>query len=355
MQYLKRYPEGAAASEYDVIIIGGGIYGVTLAIEASRRGQKCLLLEQGDFGEHTSYNSLKIIHGGLRYLQSLDIHRFRESVAERAWFLRHFPRQTKPMACLMPLYGKGMKRPIIFRIALVLNHLLSLERNKDVSQNHILPIGGIVSAEESKKIFPMVDTQGLQGSAVWYDGQMEDSQMLVMDILHMAADLGTTALNYCRVEKINHANGKVTGVTSLDRKTGKQVEFKASTVINGAGPWSGNLIRGLGGDADNIYCPSLAWNVLFDKPSLSTHALAVQAKKPGSRACLPPRGKEKSLSAAVTSHGINQQTSPCLIGLNLNTSSPKSMNPFRALVLNMKTSAGYTAASCRQFIPAVTC
>ncbi len=101
MMNRERNPRQAAAGEYDVIIIGRGIYGITLALEAGRRGIKSLLLEKGDFGEYTSFNSLKIIHGGLRYLQSLDLHRFKESVRERSWFLKHFPRLEKsnPVGC----------------------------------------------------------------------------------------------------------------------------------------------------------------------------------------------------------------------------------------------------------------
>ena len=293
MLHIRRDPRKTASTEFDVIIIGGGIYGITLALEAGRRGKKSLLLEKGDFGEYTSFNSLKIIHGGLRYLQSLDLHRFRESVKERSWFLRHFPDQVTPMPCLMPLYGKGMKRPTIFRLALLINHLLAPDRNKDLRKDHLLPMGGIVSASESQKLFPLVEMEGLQGSALWYDAQMPDSQLLVMQLLKSACDIGTTPLNYCQVESILTSNGTVNGVIARDRETGETHTFHASTIINSAGPWAGQLIKGLGGDAETIYRPSLAWNVLFNRPSLSSHALAVQAKRQGSRALFvtPWKGK----------------------------------------------------------------
>lgn len=293
MQYQVRDMENAALQEYDTIIVGGGIYGITLALEAGRRGKKCLLLERGDFGEYTSFNSLRIIHGGLRYLQSLDLHRFRESVGERSWFLRSFPRQVKPMPCLMPLYGRGLKRPSIFRVALLLNHLLALDRNKDLDDEHQLPVGGILSPEKSRELFSLVDMDGLQGSALWYDAQMENSELLIMELLQLACESGTTAINYCEVQSISTGDGSVTGVSALDREQGKTLSFKANTIINSAGPWAGKLIKGLGGDNEKIYCPSLAWNVIFNRPSLSSHALAVQGKQPGSRALFvtPWRGK----------------------------------------------------------------
>lgn len=279
-----RTPQKASSVEYDVIIIGGGIYGITLALEAGRRGLKSLLLEKGDFGEYTSFNSLKIIHGGLRYLQSLDLHRFKESVRERSWFLKYFPQQVFPLPCFMPLYGNGMKRPVIFRIALLANHLLSLDRNQGLEDDHKLGMGKIVDVTESKAIFPQLDTQGLRGSAVWYDAFMPNSQLLVMELLRMAVDSGTTAQNYTRVrELLTDSLGRIKGVTAEDRESGEVHEYRAATVINSAGPWSREIIAGIIGDKEELFRPSLAWNVAFNRPALSDHALAMQARTPGSR------------------------------------------------------------------------
>lgn len=270
--------------EYDVIIIGGGIYGITLALEAGRRGLHSLLLEKGDFGEYTSFNSLKIIHGGLRYLQSLDLHRFKESVRERSWFLRHFPRQVFPLPCCMPLYGKGTKTPAIFRIALLVNHLLSLDRNQDLKNDHKLGRGGIVGVAESKSIFPLLHTEGLKGSAIWYDAFMPNSQLLVMELLNLAINKGTTAQNYCQVkELLTDSRNRIMGVKAHDRKNGEVHEYRARIVINSAGPWSRQVIAGIPGDKEELFTPSLAWNVAFNRPALSDHALAVQARTPGSR------------------------------------------------------------------------
>jgi len=284
MTGAKRNCHAAAEKEYDAIIVGGGIYGVTLAIEAGRRGLKTLLLEKGDFGEYTSYNSLKIIHGGLRYLQTLDLPRFRESISERSWFLRNVPGRSEPLPCLMPLYGRGMKRPSVFRIAIWLNHILSINRNKGIDAAHQLPMGGIVNVEETQKIFPMVDTTGLQGSALWYDACMPDSQLLIMDLLNYAISTGTTALNYCHVNSVKTSSkGAVEGVIATDRVSGENHEYKAGTIINSCGPWSRKMISGIVGDEEALFRPSLAWNVSFNRPSLSDHALAVQGKASGSR------------------------------------------------------------------------
>jgi len=281
---ISRDPQGAGQKEYDAIIIGGGIYGITLALEAGRRGLKTLLLEKGDFGEQTSYNSLKIIHGGLRYLQSLDLHRFRESVRERTWFLRHFPERVYPLACFMPLYGEGMRKLSIFRAALLANHLLALNRNVGMDREHHLPMGKVVGVEVSRTIFPLVRTKGLKGGAIWYDAYMPDSQLLVMDLLRVACSLGATPLNYVQaIDLLTDNQGHIKGVTALDRETGTKHNYHADLVINAAGPWCRGLVQGVKGDSEELFRPFLTWNVLFKREALSDHALAVQAWEPGSR------------------------------------------------------------------------
>jgi len=190
------------------------------------------------------------------------------------------------MPCLMPLYGRGLKRPAVFRIALLLNHLLSPGRNEGLDADHKLPIGGIVSVADTQKIFPLVNTKGLQGSALWYDACMPDSQLLVMELLQTACDLGATPLNYCEVQSLNTSTNGTTieGVCALDRESSNTYEFRAPIVINSSGPWCRSVIDGIGNDYEELFRPSLAWNISFNRPALSDHALAVQADTPGSRA-----------------------------------------------------------------------
>src|SRR3970040_1750222 len=114
MGKLIRQPEAASKEKYDLIIVGGGIYGAALSYMASLYGLESLLLERDDFGGATSYNSLRILHGGLRYLQKLDLHRFWESVRERNWFFRNFAGLVEPLPCLIPLYNRGLYRKSIF-------------------------------------------------------------------------------------------------------------------------------------------------------------------------------------------------------------------------------------------------
>jgi glycerol-3-phosphate dehydrogenase len=154
--------------DYDLIIVGGGIYGAMLALESVFRGLKPLLLEKSDFGAATSFNSLRIVHGGLRYLQTLDLLRHFESVRERRWFLKNFPDHVRPLPCLMPLYNKGIKRKTVFRAALLINDALSMRRNSGVMPERKLLNGKIIDRAEVVSAFPGVDEKGLKGAAVWF-------------------------------------------------------------------------------------------------------------------------------------------------------------------------------------------
>ncbi len=293
MEPMIRDPETAAKKRYDVIVIGGGIYGAMLVYEGSRRGLSCLLLEKDDFGEHTSFNNLRIVHGGLRYLQTLDLHRFRESYRERSWFLKHFPDLIRPLPCMMPLYGGGMRRPTIMRSALFLNDFLSGNRNRGIRKDHQIPDGKIINAQTTEKLFPAVDRRNLQGAALWFDAYMPDSPRIIIELLRAACGMGAIALNYCKVTDIIVSRNKVTGAEGIERVTGQNFRFEAPVVVNSTGPWTRQLAAKFDADYPELFRPSLAWNVLLDRPALSTHALALAPQKPHARTyfILPYKGK----------------------------------------------------------------
>ena len=140
----------AADEEFDVVVIGGGIYGASLLREAALRGVSACLCEALDFGGVTSQNSLRILHGGLRYLQTLDLRRFFQSVASRRSAARRFPRLVRQLPCLMPLYGPGLKRPAVMRAALALNDVLSFRRNAGVPRDLGLDRGETLTAIAQK-------------------------------------------------------------------------------------------------------------------------------------------------------------------------------------------------------------
>lgn len=273
----------AARSHYDIIVIGGGIYGACLALEASKSGRHALLLERADFGAATSANCLGVIHGGFRYLQHLDFGRFHESVRERRWFLRTFPDLVAPLKCLMPLYGVGVRRRDLFRIGLLANDLLSCRRNLAVRVDRHLPSGRLLSRDATIAEFPFVDRDGLVGSGCWYDAAMRSPSRVLIEILRWACACGATAMNYVEAVDLVERRGQVIGVRVKDRQTGYTDELNGTVVVNCAGPWCRQLAGRFRADHPRLFKPSLAFNVLIDHPPLSKAAVAVAPKRPGGR------------------------------------------------------------------------
>ena len=266
--------------KFELIIAGGGIYGIMLLLEASRRNIKTLLLEKNDFGGATTLNNLKTVHGGLRYLQSLDLVRFKESVNERKWFIKHFPEYVSPMSCIMPLYGNGLKRNSVMQGALMLNDIFSFNRNMGITEDKKLPGGKILSRKRTSELFEGVDTKGLKGAAFWYDANVEEFQRLIMKILRKSVDLGATPLNYIEVKKLLIENNKVKGLKCMDTETGEEIEFSGEVVINAAGPWSRELSEKLDKDFPELFKKNLMlWNILFDRKAPSDCAMGLTPKR----------------------------------------------------------------------------
>lgn len=268
---------------YDVIIIGGGIYGSMLLLEASRAGLKAVMLEKNDFGCLTSFNSLRIIHGGLRYLQTLRFSRIRESVNERSWFLENFPDLVRPLPCLMPLYRNLTKNRLTLRAALRVNDWFTRNRNAGLPPELEIPDGQVIGAAESRQRFPLVRRDGLRGAALWYDAVMLDSNRLLMEVLRWSARAGGTSVNYFEVKDLLRVSGKVRGVVGSDVLNGTDYEIEAPLVVNAAGPECRAVAQKFSADNSTLFRPSVAWNIVFDRPPLFDGAVAIQAASGNSR------------------------------------------------------------------------
>jgi glycerol-3-phosphate dehydrogenase len=278
---IARHPGGAAATTHDVIVIGGGVYGIAMTHRASRLGLRALLLERDDFGGGTSWNSLRILHGGIRSLQTLDVGCFRDMFVAQSWFLRHFPDHVAELECLMPLYGHGFRRPLGFRAALgldrALRQLCAVGRRSSG-----LPRGKVLDIGETRQRFPLVPALGLQGGGVWYDAQMRQPQRILIDWLRWACAGGATALNRVAAQQLLVKDGRVAGVVAHDAVAGTSLLFRASTVINCAGPWSEDLGRAFDPKKPQCFRPTLAFNLLLDRPPIARCAVAI-ATPSGSR------------------------------------------------------------------------
>lgn len=271
------------AMRWDLIVVGGGIYGAMAALEATRRGYRPLLLERDDFGSATTHNNLRIVHGGLRYLQHLDLPRHVESVGERRWFLRFLDDLVLPLPCVMPLDNRGLHRPSILRLALWLNDLFSATRNKGVRRDRVLPRGRVLGESELAARFPALQARGATGAALWYDAFIPNVLRIAVEVLRWAVMHGAVARNYVKVVGLWTEKGRLCGVRAHDDRTGKCYSLRTTTVINAAGPWCREVGAWAGGTHDELFRPSLAWNILIDRPGTGggEHALALKGDAKG--------------------------------------------------------------------------
>jgi glycerol-3-phosphate dehydrogenase len=275
---IARNPQDTSGRDFDLIIIGAGVYGTMICLEAVHRGLKPLLLDKADFGAATTFNWLRILHGGFRYLQTMDLHRFFESVTARRWFLQHMPDRVQPLACLMPLYGEGLRHPHILRIASKVNDLLSLRRNQGVRADRHLPAGRMLNNRQTAALFPAVDPRGLKGGTLWYDACMPDAAPVLYELLAFACRRQATALNYVEAIKPLVNGDHIVGLRAVDRISGESLEFRSHIVINACGPWSQHLAAQFSQDQADLFKPSLAWNLFLAQRPPSSAALALKPK-----------------------------------------------------------------------------
>lgn len=271
---VRRDPAGAAGRDFDLIVVGGGIYGAFMALEATGAGLRTLLLERGDFGGGASGSSLRIAHGGLRYLQSLDLERFRRSVREREWLRATFPHLVQAMGCLMPLYGRGLKRPGILRVALRANDF-GVRHYARIPGAGSWPRGRVLDPRMTRELYPSVPGGELEGAAFWYDGRIRSAPRLLMEVLRWSCGMGAEALNYLEVLEVQVRGGKVRGVLGRDRLGGRDLTFRAPLVVNAAGESVARLAATAGLAAPDLFHPTLAFNVLLRRAPLCGEALAV--------------------------------------------------------------------------------
>ncbi len=239
---MKRNLNKLADTKYDLLIIGGGIIGACAAWDASLRGMSVALIDKGDFGAATSANSLKIIHGGLRYLKEFDINRMIVSIQERSNLMRIAPHLVQPVPNLIPTYGRFKDGKEIMALALMINDAIGFKRNRDIDPKKIIPNGRIISKKECLKLFPYFKKEGLTGGAIWYDYQMLNSERLTLSFLLSASEKGAVLANYVEVIGFNKKNNKICGVKAIDSIDSNEIDIHASVILNATGPWVNKII-----------------------------------------------------------------------------------------------------------------
>jgi glycerol-3-phosphate dehydrogenase len=244
---------------WDMVIIGGGATGVGIAADAASRGYDVLLLEQHDFGKGTSSRSTKLVHGGVRYLEQGNIALVMEALKERGLLRQNAPHLVSNLAFVVPNYD-WWEAPF-YGLGLKIYNALAGKYGFGSSE--------ILTREETLARLPTIKTDGLRGGVVYYDGQFDDTRLLI-NLVETAAEQGATLVNYVRVVAVTKgADGFVQGVVAADQETGQQWTIGARVVVNATGAFSDCVRRFAEPDAPMLMAPSQGIHLVFHHSFLS--------------------------------------------------------------------------------------
>jgi glycerol-3-phosphate dehydrogenase len=310
---------------FDLLVVGAGIHGACIAWDASLRGLSVALLDSGDFGAATSANSLRIVHGGLRYLARGDFPRMLESIRERTTLLRIAPHLVEPLPVLVPTYaGSALRGRLAYRLGLAANDAISWRRNRGLQPSGRIPQGQLVSRSESLRLFPWFPTEGLTGGALWYDARIRHPERLTLGFICSASRHGAVPANYVRVDRLLMRDGAVEGAAVSDVMDGAAFEVRAKATVVAAGPWTRALIDSTLGRVPTRAGPTgaLALNVVVGR-RLTQVAVGTQARTGAAEdpVCggyrflfMNPEQQSTLLGTWYSGAGAGNMTSLCQLG-----------------------------------------
>lgn len=260
------------SERFDVLVVGGGVTGAGVALDAVARGYKVALVEKTDFASGTSSKSTKLVHGGIRYLPNFDFALVHEALVERGLLLQNAPFLVDPLAFVLPIY-EGDRHPVgmpfstpggiglsrILDIGLWLYDLMAGRRNVHVHRH--------LSRQKVMQLAPALVTQGLKEGFVYYDAQTNDAR-LTMALLRTAVTYGATIANYAEVTSFVMEDGKVQGARVCDRLSNQEVTIYARHIINATGIYSEKVERLTGEQPQAHVEPSKGVHLVFAREKL---------------------------------------------------------------------------------------
>jgi glycerol-3-phosphate dehydrogenase len=235
---MRRIIDAFKEEFFDLLILGGGITGAGVALDAVLRGWRVGLIDKGDFASGTSSVSSKLVHGGLRYLEHGDFHLVYEALHERRRLLANAPHLVHPLRFIIPFYEQARVPPWKYRIGLILYDLLAGWSNLRRSRR--------LKLEQLRTEFPSLRSAGLLGGASYFDAQMDDAR-LCLEVVHTAALQGACVANYVEAVGFEQRGGEIIGVHAQDRVGGAQFSIRARQIVNATGPWVDTVCQ-LAGD-----------------------------------------------------------------------------------------------------------
>ena len=220
---------------FDLIVVGAGINGLGCARDAASRGLRVIVLEQDDICSGVSAWSGRLVHGGLKYLETHDVALVRESLRERERLFRLAPHLVKPLRLITPMYAFNKRPAWLIRLGMIAYDVLSFDKRTGRHE--------ILSNQALLRRFPGIAREGLRGAAVFTDGQVEYAERLCVEVAVAAARDGAVIRTKARVEEPIMRAGRVVGVRFRDTSTDTVHEVHAPVVLNVAGPWIDRIFR----------------------------------------------------------------------------------------------------------------
>ncbi|MBM9589519.1 glycerol-3-phosphate dehydrogenase/oxidase [Leptospira sp. 201903075] len=271
------------ATDYDVLVLGGGASGSGTALDAALRGYKVALLEKQDFSSGTSSRSTKLIHGGVRYLAQFHFKLIYEALSERKRLLQNAPHLVKPLQFVLPTYV-WWEKPF-FSIGLTMYDLLA--------GKSIVPGHERISKDTALDYFASLKKKNLKGGIAYYDAQFNDARLNVTAV-RAAKENGADVLSRMEVISfLKDSKGKIIGVTAKDLITKKKINIKAKVVANTTGVWIDSLRKLDDPKAEPVLAPSQGIHLVFDKEKLPCRTAMIIPKTPDGRVVfvIPWEGK----------------------------------------------------------------
>jgi glycerol-3-phosphate dehydrogenase len=243
---VKRLTEEYKGEQFDLIVIGGGITGAAVAYDAASRGLSVAMIEKSDFGGATSSATSKLIHGGLRYLATMELRLVRESLRERKTMENIAPNFVYPMPTMITTNKlKITNRKWVIKVGMILYDILSFDKGRTWDKSKRIPLHKTLSGEKVLALEPNVKKEGLTGASVYSDCISIFPERLTLAFIKSAIKYGAKVANYAAVEEfIFSSNKRITGVRVHDKISGKKISISGTLTVNCGGPWA-DIILGL--------------------------------------------------------------------------------------------------------------
>ncbi len=271
--------------EFDVVVIGGGITGAGVALDAASRGYSVALVEKADYASGTSSRSSKLVHGGLRYLQNFDLGLVREALLERQLMVNLAPHLVKPLALLIPAFD-GKRPDRLAGVGLNAYDVMARERLRGRGDDEWSPERHrTIDAEETVALLPALASREPTSAYLFYDCQTDDAR-LVLTVLGEAERFGAVCCNGVEVSGLVERDGRATGVLCRDAVDGAEFELIGANVVNATGVWA-DRIR-----PDELHDEA---EVPTIRPSRGTHVTVSQDDLPVVAGAIVPAGSGRSI------------------------------------------------------------